>query len=190
MSGGARIPLDRAERLAAEVVDLLRPACERLQVAGSLRRQRPTVGDIEIVAIPRREPGPPDLFGTPGPAVDALHARCLALLRAGTFAPRLNALGRQAIGEQLKWLTFQQVGLDVYSATPETWGVTLAIRTGPAEWSHRLVTARRQGGLCPDYLRFRGWRVVHRDGEVLSTPEERDVFDVLGLAWLEPEDRA
>src|SRR5262245_1970482 len=52
-----RLPLAQAIILAEEVCDVLRPFCTRLEVVGSIRRQRPTIGDIEIVCRPRQVPG-------------------------------------------------------------------------------------------------------------------------------------
>ena len=47
-----RVPLARAQVVAAEVVALLAPACERIEIAGSVRREKTDVGDIEIVCTP------------------------------------------------------------------------------------------------------------------------------------------
>jgi DNA polymerase/3'-5' exonuclease PolX len=47
-----------------EVVDLLSPVCERIEVAGSVRREKAFVGDIEILCAPRvRHETQMDLFG-------------------------------------------------------------------------------------------------------------------------------
>lgn len=43
---------DETIAVANELVDWLRPACERIVVAGSLRRQCAEIGDIELVALP------------------------------------------------------------------------------------------------------------------------------------------
>ena len=45
-------PLADAERIAAAIVADLAPFCARIQVAGSVRRRKEAVGDIELVAIP------------------------------------------------------------------------------------------------------------------------------------------
>lgn len=45
--------LEQAQRLAQQLVVDLEPACERIEVAGSIRRQRSQVKDIELVVIPR-----------------------------------------------------------------------------------------------------------------------------------------
>jgi DNA polymerase/3'-5' exonuclease PolX len=54
-------PLPEAERVAAAIVADLAPFCARIQVAGSVRRRKEVVGDIELVAIPRYTPS--GLFG-------------------------------------------------------------------------------------------------------------------------------
>src|SRR5438105_60329 len=53
--------LAEAERIAAAIVADLAPSCARIQVAGSVRRRKELVGDIEIVAVPRHAPA--GLFG-------------------------------------------------------------------------------------------------------------------------------
>ena len=65
MSAGAKIPLAQARRIAHAAICLLgdlpsadgsehQLACSRIYEAGSVRRRRPEVGDIELVAIPVR----------------------------------------------------------------------------------------------------------------------------------------
>ena len=48
-----KYPHAEAQAIAQEVVEQLRPHCERIVVAGSIRRKKSEVGDIEIVAIPK-----------------------------------------------------------------------------------------------------------------------------------------
>jgi len=47
-----RIPLAQAVAITTQVVETLRPFCQRIQVAGSIRRQRDTICDVEVVAVP------------------------------------------------------------------------------------------------------------------------------------------
>ncbi len=56
MSTSVRRPLAEGEAIASALVADLEPYCARIQVAGSIRRRKEMVGDIEIVAIPRYEP--------------------------------------------------------------------------------------------------------------------------------------
>lgn len=194
-----RIPLAEA-RIAADIaLALLSPACERIAIAGSIRREAPDIGDIEIVAVSRLGTPPADLFGEPvGDPPDALHDLCNRLRDEGRMVPRLNKLGQPSWGRLLKWGLFfptapedGAIPIDVYACRPEQWAATLAIRTGPAEFSHRLVTPKPAGGRCPPQFQFRGWRVVRRsDGEALDTPDEEALFAVLGMSWIEPNARA
>ena len=50
----AAIPLAKARGFAQIIAARLAPYCERIEIAGSIRRKRETVGDIELVAISRR----------------------------------------------------------------------------------------------------------------------------------------
>ena len=59
-----RVPLETAAKIAEDLASLLRPVCERVEIAGSIRRGCPTIGDIEIVVIPEIESGWADLFET------------------------------------------------------------------------------------------------------------------------------
>src|SRR2546423_2718032 len=66
LSGTRRVsktqrPLREAQRSAAAIMADLAPSCARIQVAGSVRRRKEVVGDIELMAIPRYAPA--GLFG-------------------------------------------------------------------------------------------------------------------------------
>ena len=80
MSTDERVALEHAQALADELVALLEPFTLRLVVAGSVRRRRPTIGDLELVAIPRTRPGQRQLFGE-APPVNELWEGLEALIR-------------------------------------------------------------------------------------------------------------
>ena len=191
-----RIPLADAERLAGELVRFLGRVCERIEVAGSIRRQRPEVGDIELVAVPKlvAAPGQVDLFGVQvaqGKPVDMLDMLARSWIDGGAFGLRLDVNGRSAVGEKYKRLTYEGVGLDLFSVVPggtAQFGVIFTIRTGSAEFSHRLVTPRLEGGWLPSGQRVRDGAIW--DGAtVLDTPDEAAVFAIIGAPYLAPEKR-
>ncbi|HAM53933.1 MAG TPA: hypothetical protein DCQ64_00400 [Candidatus Rokubacteria bacterium] len=187
-----RIPLARAETLAAEVVGLLSPACTRLEIAGSIRRRKPHIGDIEIVAVPKRESLAPlvDLFGNTLTVLshNVLDALIEHLLMCGILGRRLDVNGRTAVGERYKRLSYRGFGLDLFSVLPQSgaqWGVIYLLRTGSARFSHRLVTSRLLGGWLPVSARVRDGAIWQ--GETLvPTPEEQDVLNYCNLPWIEP----
>lgn len=164
--------LASAERLA----DVLRPSCERLLIAGSLRRKKPEVGDIEIVVIPRTEPVT-DMFGEISGETSLLDAV-------------LGVMGveRTKDGPKYKQFAYEGRQVDLFICSPETWPVIATIRTGSGEFSRWLVTERRKGGAKPSHMEVRDGLLIEA-GKALPLVEERDFFAALGVAWVEPEDR-
>lgn len=186
MSKGAKISLAQAESLAERIKEELAPACVRIEIAGSVRRRKPQVGDIEIVCIPILS-GPLNLFGEmadPQPA--ALTVVLNDLISQGRLGP--------PILDGPKWKQFLipsapgEIKLDLFITTAESWGTIFTIRTGGSVFSRQLVTKQAKGGFLPDDMLFANGR-LWRNGKALATPEEADVFRELGLPWLEPENR-
>ncbi len=174
-----RLELAHARMIAGLMVNILTPHCQRIEIAGSIRRNQADVGDIEIVAIPKTVTSK-NVLGedvsvrdteTPGRALMLAGARYL--------------MGKD---KYQKYLLEGGTQLDLFLTTPECWGVILALRTGPSDFSARLVTAKQKGGLLPSYLHVKDGR-VWRGEFALDTPEEIDFFDVMGLKWVRPEDR-
>jgi len=180
MSEGQRIPLAEARRLAVHVVELLCLYCERIEVAGSIRREKIDVGDIEIVCIPK-------LFTSYNLLGEALTRRDQGSLTAHLI---LGGYQFSKNGDHFKQFSIGPCKCDLFITTPECWGMIYTIRTGSAEFSHRLVTPRSQGGLMPSYMQAEGGRLKLRTSKkLLDTPEERDVFKVMGIDWIEPRMR-
>lgn len=161
----------------AQVLELaLAPFCERTLIAGSIRRQKAEIGDIELVVIAKTEPIL-DLFG------DMIGARSLLE----------EALGKMNIhctknGARMKQFEWDGAPVDLFIPTCETWGCVATIRTGSADFTHWLVTPRSKGGGCFAHLRFQDGRLM--DGQqALKTNEELELFDALDLKWIDPVER-
>jgi DNA polymerase/3'-5' exonuclease PolX len=179
MSDGSKTQLYIARQYAELLIRQIEPACERVEIAGSIRRQKPMVGDIEIVAIPKPRV---DLFGNEFYEPEIIyHAIEGDVLTPPPFEKRGKFYAR-----------FQYWGMDtdLFITTPEKWGCIFLIRTGSSDFSRRIMTRKWQGGYCPDNLSFRDGRMWSADStDPLDTPEEIDVFRNLGLGWIEPENR-
>ncbi len=183
MSTGTRLTLSQADALAAKIVAELAPACERIEIAGSVRRRKPTVGDLEILAIPRWGTRPSlDLFAPPEP-VDLLDARVAELVHQGMLAPHPECPANGARYKRL-WLPDPGLQLDLFLVRPPAeWAVLWLIRTGPADFSRDVVTRLLPRGMhCTD---GRIWRM----NETVPCPDERAVLALAGLPWIEPEER-
>ena len=170
-----RIPLVRARQLAEALIADLAPGCERIEVAGSIRRRKPEVGDLEIVCVPKLRLNV--LGESDGTHLDPILER---LQERGD-------LKRIKGGSKYKQYELPAHGckLDLFLTTAAQWGLVLLIRTGPAEFSKRFVTRRLLGGLLPNDMSVHGgylWRKV----ELLQTPEEETAFALAGVRYLEP----
>lgn len=187
-----RIPLAEAEVLAAEVLELVQPWTERAEIAGSIRRRQADVGDIEIVCVPKIGVLQGALFGWgEGEVTNLLHERVTDWLVTDTpLTERRDKNGRVALGDRYLRLCWRGFGFDLFCVLPPAqWGAIFTIRTGPAAYSHRLVTSTRQEGLMPPWLKQKDGALWHGD-ELVPTPEEADFFRALNLEFVPPEERA
>lgn len=198
MSQGQPIPRATALVVAERVVAMLRPSCERIEVAGSLRREKREVRDIEIVVVPRWEDrATGDLWQT-GVSVDLLEERVGALLAGGFLAARDVANHRsgghveyqQKLGPAFKALVADEIPLDLFVVRPPaTWGCIFALRTGPGDWNTKLVTECQAIGRRVAGGQALAWVAASNTWRTVPTPEEADFFRALGQEWVEPRDR-
>lgn len=212
MSAGEPLALPSAESHARALLELLRDVCDEVLVAGSIRRRRPLVHDIELVAVPHlREVPVPSLFDDVEPLLEDALALRLAELRAdGTLTPWTNSKGITCWGPShvRAWYHPPQEGpdppdpfpLDLYAGPLEELAVRYVLRTGPAGYSHALVTPQgqqahirgdprgdyyRPGLLPPGYI-VKDCRVYGGDGRLIPTPTEQSFYTAIGLKWAEP----
>ncbi len=185
LEGEAVIDLEQARARAEELVAIFRSAdCTKVEIAGSIRRQKPEVKDIEIVAQPYLRT---DLFGAPLDEDSKLDHLVAQMIRDGRLRKRLNGAGNaQAYGQKYKALaTHDGMPLDLFIVRPPAqWGAVFAIRTGPADFSKYLVTACQ--GMA---LKCVEGRLVYADGGTFATPTEESFFKGCGVPWVPPEQR-
>jgi DNA polymerase (family 10) len=154
--------------LAEEIVAALSvvPGCLDCTYAGSLRRMRDTIGDIDILAA----------------AVDS--------------APLMDAFGRlPVVGEVIargptktSIRTRRGLQVDLRVVAPEAWGAALQYFTGSKAHNIRVrEIAVHQGLKLSEYGLFNV-----DDGALIVSKTEEDVYQRLGLPWIPPplrEDR-
>lgn len=170
-----RMPRHVAMPIAERVLDTLRPVITRGVIVGSLRRERPDVGDIELLVEPRSTPA---LFGDP--TYDAESVRRVVEMDVGRVRVGGSRHMRVALHDD------PSIAVEIFLAHPPAqFGSLLAIRTGPAEL----------GAIAMRRLIDRGY--VHRDGHVLDeatrdvvpTETEEQFFALAGLPCVLPNRR-
>jgi DNA polymerase/3'-5' exonuclease PolX len=175
MSNGESFPHEKAWGWAKDVVEHLSPLCERVEIAGSLRRLKLLVHDIEIVCVPKptnnllqeTQYDPWEIIQT----VDSWYM----LIKGGSMY-RQYSMG--------------PINLDLFITAPEKWGIVFMMRTGPADFSRLMVTPRSKGGLMPSSLKVENGRLWLKSQKFAAeTPEEKDVFTRMGLKYVYPEER-
>lgn len=180
-------PREQAALLAQAIVDDLRPSCERIVVAGSIRRRCSKVSDIEILYIPRyaERRKPDDLlemetYSLPDDIIDGW-------VKQGRLAKRLSNTGIATWGKQNKMGTWTSpaIPVDFFATTEPKWWVSLVIRTGSKRTNLRLTTGAQKIGR---HLHAYG-EGVSENGRTYPCLSERDVFDLCGVPYLEPEMR-
>lgn len=179
----APISLRAARAVASEMIEALRPYCERIAVAGSIRRGRDWVNDIEIVAIPKSTVKQPDkdLFGEPlgKPKV----VRDPGFIMVVDSLAEVIVKGNPQTGRYIQFVTTDGTKVDLFTATPKTWGYIQLIRTGSADFSRAVALRWSQLG----YNGVDG--ALTRFGKPVPVPEEADLFTLLGMRVPPPHAR-
>ncbi|MFF8995895.1 DNA polymerase/3'-5' exonuclease PolX [Streptomyces sp. NPDC014983] len=165
---GARVPLAPALETAEEIVEALKAVtgCGRCAYAGSLRRMRETVGDLDIlVAAKRSGPFMAALCELPGTA---------EVIARGTKKTSVR--------------TRKGLQVDLRVLPPKSWGAGLQYFTGSKAHNIRTRTIAVHRGLkLSEYGVFDA-----ESGESVASRTEEEVYARLGLPWIPPtlrEDR-
>ncbi len=170
-----KLLLADARQFAERVVSWLGEACEKIEVAGSIRRERSQVGDIDLVAIPRME-RLTDMFGEPAGLQNKAR---------GVLGERAATQGWSVLrdGSDIFSAIHKGVQLDVFWAEPENWGTRLLCRTGSAE--HNIWIAQwAQARSCKWNPSAGLYELNHRVSE-----SEEEIYAYLGLPWIPPTHR-
>jgi DNA polymerase (family X) len=177
--GRLKMELIKAREIAEELKRSLGPACERIEIAGSIRRQKPDVGDIELLIIPK--------YGGLMGEVNRLDQEIVDLMLGRVLDYRLNKLGRRVYGPKNKLMVHvpSGVGVDIFSTDELCWHVSLVVRTGGKVTNQRIAMAAIKKGW---HLQAYGAGFSTPDGDVVCK-SERDVFEAVGLPYLPPERR-
>ena len=165
---GDRIQLGVAMDLAEEILEELRGVrqAKRCDYAGSLRRMRETIGDIDLLVASEDA----------GPVMDAFAEM--------PYVSRVLAKGET----KSSILTTKGLQVDLRVVEPSVWGAALQYFTGSKAHNVRVrEMAVRKGLKLSEYGLFRV-----KGGRLIVAETEEEVYERLGLPWIPPplrEDR-
>jgi DNA polymerase (family 10) len=157
-----RLPLGRAWPAAQELLAYLRqvPGVLRAEVAGSLRRMRSTIGDVDLIASAK----------DPRPVMEAFigHPDVLRIVSQGDVKSSVEFTHR--------------LRAQLWVQPPERFGTALVYATGSKDHNVRLRELALDKGLSLSDKSF-----LKQDGSEILCSLEEQVYSTLGLPWIPPE---
>jgi DNA polymerase (family 10) len=155
-----------ARKAAQQMVGWLRERCDldRIEIAGSVRRWRETIGDVDIVVGTAK--GAPVMAAFVGaPAVERVMAR------GDTKSSVVVERGLQ---------------IDLRVVAPDQFGAAMMYFTGSKDHNVRMRgIALKRKLLLNEYGLFRVGE--EKDGTPIASRTEEEVFAALGMEWIPPE---
>lgn len=189
MSDKPKWPLAEALIVAETLMRVLEHRAERVIIAGSIRRRKEMVGDIELLYIPRYENCQLDLLSEG--QVNVTDECIDELIACGQLAKRRNVKSSEMWGKKNKLAVHLPTGIpvDLFATDTDSWWNYLVCRTGPAEVNMKIAQAAREKGWqwSPCGTGFR-----HNSGHHYAmhpVASEREVFEFVGLPYCEPWER-
>jgi len=169
--GQARALLADAARVLDDVLAALRASgtMERVEAAGSFRRMRENVGDLDLLAVAEDRTGASAAF-TRLPGV-------IEVIAAGETKATILLAYHDYEGAR------RTIQVDLRILDADSWGAGLQYFTGSKDHNVRLRTmAERRGLKLNEYG-------VFRDEARVAGKTEESVYAALDLAWIPPEMR-
>lgn len=189
-----KFELESARRMVGELADLIRPACDRLEVGGSIRRGAPYVKDAELLVIPADE------------RAAGLWDWIDGMVEVGEIekAIYIDKNGRQSSrwGQKYRGILFQGIKVEIFLATPVNWGFQKWLRTGPGDANTYIMSYLIFNRAPIHFVDGDGWyspgnlwqkpkdKWLAEDKVQLNIPAEDTLFALLGMPYLPPNERS
>ncbi|MCK6581081.1 MAG: hypothetical protein L6Q98_23550 [Anaerolineae bacterium] len=168
------IPAHLATRRVNEVIEDLRDLCVQIEPAGSLRRGRDMVNDVEIVALPKRRTD--------------LLARLDRWVLLGEISKAFygGAAGKQSNrwGDKYRGFEYRGVRIEIFLADADNWGYIYWLRTGTGQ-ANQFVMQQLLARKAP-YGPLEGYWYWYPGRRKISVPDELELFRLLGIMHVIP----
>jgi len=189
MSSGEGMSLARAREVASDIMNHLENVCRWHCVAGSIRREKAVVGDVEIVILPN--------------TLSAVLNRLDILLEMGVVDKALYGEKKQSRwGDTYRGMIYQGQLVEVFICDEHNRGYVQWLRTGAGE-KNTYVMSRMKA--CKSPVRFSGgygWHVSYDSKHPafnfergyarlakLHIPDEETLYHLLRMPVVPPKFR-
>lgn len=166
-----RVRFEIGERVGLAVLALLDGVVERAEIAGSVRRRKPLVHDVEVVIQPKGS---------------AWGARLDKLVETGRISKALYGQpGKYTTrwGDKYRGFVLDGMRVEVFCADAVNWGYIYWLRTGPGDANHYAMMRLAGGRVTASegYMSVDGRRVMVADEAMMfhllgMTPEPRKIW--------------
>lgn len=161
-AGKARIPLAIALKVAREVMKPLITVSENISPAGSLRRMRETIGDIDILATGEKTE---------------------EIINAFVRQPYVRDIVAKGDTKASIRTSYENLQVDLRVVEKDCWGAALLYFTGSKAHNIKLRgLAKDKGFKINEYGVFKGTKKI-------AGKTEEEVYKILGIGWIPPEIR-
>lgn len=162
-----------AQKIARKVMAELSPWAERIEVAGSVRRMRAVVRDLDFVILPK-----------PG-AIPEIQSRCRRACLPLQEGPQNSIYKMHGTEAQIDLFFARPPEVDLLEKKPGNFGTIFLIRTGSRE--HNIFLIERAKMLQKILRPTEG--VFSNENTWLAGESEEEIFAALDLPFLSPEKR-
>lgn len=167
--------LSSARYIAEKVTHQLGEYCDRIKIVGSIRREQKEVGDIDIVCICKLIPLKDMFDNVVG------HQPMKEFIKIVNGWTKIKG---EPTGKYTQRMLPEGIKLELTMCRADNFGFLELIRTGSADFSHRMAKRWSKMG----YNGENG--MLWDSGKPVYLHEEKDLFKILGLEYVEPRDRA
>lgn len=189
--------LKSAQKIAIETCYKLQPYCDKINIAGSVRRLKPEVKDIEIVCVAKMQEVK-DIFGEK-----------TGEIKNTSFIHTVSGLGEVVKGTpmgKMMQIKLPEIMLDLFMPVDFDYYRQYAIRTGSADYAAKVIAnGWKKKGWCgsdkglrkiSDCVEMKGadgkskWKCVNKDAELPPVwTSEEDFFDWIKVPFIHPAKR-
>jgi len=193
--------LKSASDIAIKICERLQPFCSRINIAGSIRRQKPEVKDIEVVCLPRM------ITVEQGGLFDEVLVEKKV---SDNFVRVVKELGKAIKGNpggrMMQIQLPQRISLDLFTPEETDYFRQLVIRTGSRDYvQHTIASGWKRIGWCGSDKGLRKisdciehkqpdgkskWECINPMAELPPIwPDEKSFFDWLKVPFIHPKYR-
>lgn len=189
----AKMPLEEARAIAEEVMAEITDVCESVVIAGSVRRKKAEVGDIELLIVPSYSEARlirVDLFTEKEVRSNLLERRLREMADKQIITTRHKTDGSRIAWfkdkDESRYLATRyrnRIGVDFFVILPDRldwYGWHLLLRTGPGDANQLLMTEKGFGGWLPRGMKVADG-IIYREGKPYPVEDEAAFFELWGF---------